>query len=275
VLVRTTGGGEFQGTLLRAGTDRLELVGAEGLIELIHREAIVSIEPIVLRRRDQDERDLYFRDAASNRLIVMPSAFGMDPGEFHITAQEIVIVTMSYGFSRNLSVWGGISIPGALGNIRYSIALGEDAALSLGSFAGMTWMEPIGLALPYSIVSFGSPDRNFTAGLALPFIISSNDPFLVAGILAALGGKAIVSRTASIVTETWIFYSSDNGRWSRFDVAAFPAVAFRIAGGRFSWDIGAVLPLSLYQAKDGFRIGGSIGGTLIPIPLLSLTYRLQ
>jgi hypothetical protein len=36
-----------------------------------------------------------------------------------------------------------------------------------------------------------------------------------------------------------------------------------------------VLPLSLYQAKDGFRIGGSIGGTLIPIPLLSLTYRLQ
>ena len=69
------------------------------------------------------ERSTYYQDAAANRLIVMPTAFGMDPGEFHLAVQEIVAVSMSYGVSSNFSIWGGVSIPGAVLNARYNLGL--------------------------------------------------------------------------------------------------------------------------------------------------------
>jgi len=275
VLARTKGGGEFQGTLLSVGEDRIEILGAEGLIEFVHRASLLSVESVETRWSGGDERDLYFRDAASNRLILMPSAFGMEAGEFHVTAQEIVIVTMSYGFSPHLSVWGGISIPGALGNLRYSLDIGGSSALSLGSFVGMTWMEPIGLVMPYGIFSLGDPDRNLTAALAVPMTFSAADPYLVAGAILALGGKSVVSRTASLVTENWFFWNSDGGAWSRVQLLVFPSIAFRIAGGRFSWDIGAVLPFELTVSSRVWHFGGVFDGSFMPIPLLSFTYRLH
>ena len=70
---------------------------------------------------DEESRALtYYQDAAANKLLVIPRGFGMEPGEFHISDQEIVIVNASYGVSEHLSLWGALTIPGMLVNVRGS-----------------------------------------------------------------------------------------------------------------------------------------------------------
>jgi hypothetical protein len=55
-------------------------------------------------------------------------------------------------------------------------------------------------------------------------------------------------------------------------------LSFRIAGSRLSWDIGAVVPLFLYDdpnSPEGVRLSGIGGDAIIPLPLISLTYRID
>ncbi|MEI6873794.1 MAG: hypothetical protein WCL50_01555 [Spirochaetota bacterium] len=277
VEVRTSGGGDFRGTLFNLLEDRVEILGAEGVITEISRAAILSVEAIDLTR----DRALYFQDSASNRLVVMPTGFGMEKGEFHVAAQEIIIITTSYGLSENFSLWGGISIPGALVNLRWSTGLGEGRALSLGSFLGVSWLQAAGIALPYAIASFGHPNSNLTLGLGLPFAWEPEGGARPVGVVGAIGGKAIVSATTSIVTENWVIAMSDGWTWSRLDVLVLPTAVFRIASERLSWDIGAIAPISVFQGRvelgetEGIHVGGLGGGTIIPLPILSITYRVN
>ena len=116
VRVTTVGGGEFQGILLTVGEQRLELVDREGLILEVVTDHIDEATVI-----DEESRALtYYQDAAANKLLVIPRGFGMEPGEFHISDQEIVIVNASYGVSEHLSLWGALTIPGMLVNVRGS-----------------------------------------------------------------------------------------------------------------------------------------------------------
>ncbi len=73
----------------------------------------------------------------------------------------------------------------------------------------------------------------------------------------------------------------------------FPAIVFRIAGQQLSWDIGVVLPLFIndsefaiveggpeegdrtYYRNTGYWLGGLAEEIVIPIPILSVTYRID
>ena len=277
VLVRTVGGGEFQGLVLSSSEDRLETDRWRGP----HRPDISSIDQVDLSGRVSGNGRLRTRPflPRTRRKIDSSSCRRLFPSSrenLHITTQEVVVITMSYGVTERLSAWGGISIPGAIANLRYSVQPMDRLAISFGSFAGMTWTSPrAGAVMPYAIASFGVPDRNFTAAAAFPFAVSEDDSPYAAGAFAAFGWKTIVSRTASIIVETWIFYNSDMGRWREIDIVAIPAVAFRIAGGRFSWDIGVFLPTQLASLDTGYAFTGMGAGPFIPLPILSLTYRLR
>jgi hypothetical protein len=270
VAVKTSGGGNFRGTLFSAMGDRIELASPEGVLTAISRRTILSIE-VVDSTRDQAQ---YFQDSAANRLIVMPTGFGMEKGELHVAAQEIVVITASYGISAHFSTWAGVSIPGAVLNLRWSTELGEPAALSLGSLAGFTWFESAGIVLPYALASFGHENRNFTIGAGVPAAWSPGGGFRPAGLVGTLAGKIIISPTTSIVTENWIVAYCDGWAWSQTVGYIFPAAVFRIAGDRFSWDIGAIVPLAVAQ-RGGPFLQGMMGGTVIPIPILSVTYRIN
>lgn len=270
VIARTSGGGDFQGYLFLVLPDRVELLDSEGRIVALARSALLSLESAD-GGRDPAE---FFRDSASNRLIVMPTGFGMEKGEFHVAAQEIAVITSSYGISPSLSVWGGVSIPGGVLNLRWSTPIGEGAAISLGSFLGTTWMEPIYALLPYAIASFGHPNDNITVGAGIPLAWGQGEAMRPVGLVGAIGGKFIVSASASIVTENWIMAWSDGWTWESLDMLLLPSAVFRIAGGRLSWDIGATVPLSVSN-EGGVVIKGLAGDTMIPIPLLSVTYRID
>ena len=94
---------------------------------------------------------------------------------------------------------------------------------------------------------------------------------------------------ASIVTENWIAaLFSNSGSTFEFDgVFIVPAVAFRIAGSRFSWDIGISMPIRFFPYEDYDYstdppvYGGTkysldwLFGDPIPLPLIGITYRIN
>ncbi|MGQ9629139.1 MAG: hypothetical protein ACUVXI_02345 [bacterium] len=271
IRVETVGGGSFQGTLLTVAEDRIEILAADGQILQISRKAIRSYQRI---SPDAGERALY-QDSASNRLMVMPTAFAMAPGEFHVADQEIIVVTSSYGLTENITLWGGISIPGALLSARFVSTFGDSFGLSAGSFAGVQWIGgpgPLsGLLMPYALSSWGEPNNNLTVGAGVPFSFGPPRGFDTLGAVGAIGGKSVLTSTTALVTENWVIWGKrSDEHWDSIPLSAILGLAFRIAGSRFSWDIGGVLPLSISRE----RIRGLDGGPFVPLPWVSLTYRI-
>jgi hypothetical protein len=275
VRVETIGGGTFQGKLLKEEEDRIEVQDADGLILQISRSEIKS----VLEIKPQRGANPYFQDASSNRLIVIPTGFGMEENEFHIADLEIVGVTASYGVSRHFSAWAGVSIPGLVVNARFSFSFANDfVGASVGSFAAMSWMPMNdsgtygqGLFIPYLIASFGSENQNLTvgAGGAVTFNNPAPSDFLGFGaIVAVLGGKLPLSSTTALITENWVifpYYQTSSA--DSVIVMVFPTVVFRIASNRLSWDIGATYPFQASSAGVRSTLG-------FPLPILTLTYRI-
>ena len=163
VRIKTLQGGNFQGILKAVGEDRIEIIADGGLILQIDRESIEEYSVI----DEEVTKETFFQDSASNRLIVMPTGFPMETGEFHVADQEIIAVTVSYGLNEHASFWAGVTIPGFVLSGRFMFAPTDRFAFSVGSFAGLLWMEipPLGAILPYVVASWGAPNNNFTLGI--------------------------------------------------------------------------------------------------------------
>ncbi|MCK4543545.1 MAG: hypothetical protein KAU17_15045 [Spirochaetales bacterium] len=280
VRIETYGGGSFQGTLFSIGEDRVEIIDSAGQILQISSETIKMYREIPAGKSNRN----FYQDSASNRLIVTPTGFPMEPGELHITDQEIIVVTSSYGLNKNVSFWGGISPMGLVISARFVAMFTESLGFSVGSFAGVEWIgefeesesSPIvsGLLMPYTLLSWGEPNNNITTGGAVVFRFNRINGFETIGAIAMLGGKVVLTATTALVTENWIVWGKRNGTWDAVPLFIVPGLVFRIAGSRFSWDIGGVLPL-LIERDPNFIIHGIGEDLYIPLPLISMTYRIK
>ena len=265
VRISTASGGDFRGELLAIGADRVEILDADGQIIAIARKEIISAE-----------RELgglsYFQDAAENRLIVMPTAFGMDRGEFHEANQEIVAFTGSFGLGSHCTLWGGISIPGALMNVKASLPLPGFGGAALGSFVGYAWLGEAWAFLPYAIVTYGTPARHLDAGAGMVKIFTpavENELYWV----ITLAGKRPFARTAAVIGESWFILGPETPGEGDLMVTAVPMAVFRIASRRLSWDLGAAFPF-VFLSRTA-RLTGLMEGNFVPLPIISITYRIQ
>jgi hypothetical protein len=276
VHVTTAGRGSFQGELWGVREDRIELLTADGQIIQIALSEVDGIQAL----SDGEGRRGLFLDAAANRLVVMPTGFPMERGELHVTDQQIAVVTSSYGLTDTVSLWGGISIPGLVLSARLAYQPAPALGLSAGTFIGAEWFEFTTLALPYALASFGTPNRNITVGGGPIYtFFGTADDKAFEGAILALGGKTVLTPTAAIVTETWSLWFPRND-----SILFAPSVVFRIAGSRLSWDLGAVVPFTLAWGDGGsngdgrtgrLRVEGLVDGTVVPLPLVSVTYRID
>jgi hypothetical protein len=303
IKVETLQGGSFQGILKAISDDRIEIVADDGQILQVD---LASIEEYVIID-EEVTKETFFQDSASNRLVVMPTGFPMETGEFHVADQEIIAVTVSYGLSEHVSFWSGVSIPGFVFSGRYTVAPTDRFSLSLGSFAGVLWMEvPLSAAiLPYAVASWGEPNNNFTLAVSPIMTLDFNreSVFELSGAVLALGGKLVLTAASSLIFENWIVWTKrevyndsfelEHRRWDAVPWLLAPAIVFRIAGQRLSWDIGAVLPLFIYDSEDVFieegaeidgpdynrnvsyRLGGFGRDVIFPLPIISVTYRID
>jgi hypothetical protein len=258
--------------------DRIELLLTDGQIIQLSRTQIVDVRSLDA----SGDAKSFYEDSAANRLVVMPTGFPLERGEFHIASQELVAVTGSYGITEWLSVWAGVSIPGALFSLRASVLAGERVGVSVGSFVGASWFDlSLGpLVLPYALVSVGEPNNNVTAGAG--FGMAFSDGFSVPGAVLAIGGKRTLTATTAIVTENWIAWLERDDSWMDPDLSPWtavpsmiaPSVVFRIASDRLSWDLGAVVPFFIERTWDAGLVY-ALTTPVIPVPLFSVTYRIR
>ncbi len=273
VRIQTQGGGTFQGTLFSVTDERLEIVEADGLIVAVHVSAVSTVSELAMER---GARSLY-QDSASNRLMFVPTGFAMTPGELHISDTELAFVTASYGLSDHVSLWAGISPLGAIASARGILNLGDYVVASAGMFAGIEWQGMFGdqvggLFLPYLLVSWGEQENNLTLGGSWAISTTASAGFDSLGAVAVIGGKHVLTATTALVSENWLIWAeeSSGGDWGAIPRFGVFGLALRIAGNRLSWDIGAIVPLDF---TDG--IGGIGDGPVVPLPWLSLTYRIR
>ena len=146
------------------------------------------------------------------------------------------------------------------------------------------------------ISSFGTENQNFTLGAGVPFVIGDivDGDFSLGGAVVG-GGKIVISKTASLITENWVLFMWNYNTyavanafgWVR--ITLFPSIAIRIAGSRFSWDIGITMPVSVWPSFDyefdpesqtdsttfaGYNLNWLLGAA-IPIPIIGFTYRIN
>jgi hypothetical protein len=274
VRVQTAGGGSFQGLLLAVADDRIEVQESDGRIVAIGRDQVTSLQEIPEGRGVR----AFYQDSAANRLIFAPTGFAMEPGELHVTDTELIVVTASYGLNDHLSFWAGVSPLGAVASARGILTFGDTFALSAGAFVGLEWLlgltgQPVtGLLLPFVLASWGEPENNATAGCAWALTADGANGVQSFGLVAVVGGKLVLTATTALISENWLVWGEryyESG-WDAVPLAGLFALAFRIAGDRLSWDIGAVAPL----AFDG-GVTGLFGGEFVPLPWLSVTYRIR
>lgn len=274
ISVQTSSGASFQGTVASVSSDRIELIVSDGQIIQVARSRITGARILDTAAGQRS----FYEDSAANRLVVMPTAFPMERGEFQVASQEIVAVTASYGINDWLSVWGGISIPGALFSLRASAHVVSGVGVSAGSFVGASWLDlSLGpLVMPYALVSFGELENNVTVGTGMAMMF--NDGFDIPGAVVAFGAKRTLNATSALVSENWVVWGKraasplEAARLSWVPQIVAPSLVFRIASSRLSWDIGAVVPF--FIGGDA-SFGYSLNTPVIPIPVLSVTYRIQ
>ncbi len=274
VWVETSNGGTFRGELLEAGDDRVQVVNADGIILQIPRDRIRSIHEI----QQSANGSPALEDAASDRLITVPTAFPMEQGRLQMSNIEIVGVTASYGLTRNFSLWGGATFTGTALNARFAFDLAHGSAgISVGSFVGVNWFGSLtDLIIPYSSFSIGSASRNVTVGVGGIFALSTDLPMYLdfTSFVFVLGGKLPLSSGLALVTENWLLLPYDTFL-NAFDEdpTLLPALVLRFTGSRLSWDIGLAVPFTV--DPSGFLGAFGLFNAVYPIPLASITYRIQ
>jgi hypothetical protein len=255
--IRTTGGGAFRGTLYAIRSDRLELLAPEGNFISIARDQVEMVIPLSAERGIR----AFYVDPAANRLLIMPTAFPMDRGEIHVANQEIVSFSGSYGVTDRVSLWSGVSIPGALLSVRASSSAGDRLGASVGALAALPWMEVDDAALlPYALLSFGREDHNITVGAGVAFFADDLFGSTYAPV-QVVGGKIPLSPRVAFVTETWLVQYVDANEW-RLEALA-PSIAFRILTEQLSWDLGALVPV--FPDEETYQ----------PLPWIAVSYSIR
>jgi hypothetical protein len=272
VWLETTNGFTVWGELTWVDGEKLEIVNADGITIQIDRDRVKSI----VRIAPSNERRLPPFDAASNRLLLLPTAFPLAQGQLLVSNTDLVSVSASYGITNNFSLWGGATPIGTAISGRFSFELINGVfGVSMGSYV---FFNPLGsmtdFVVPFAITSIGSGSFNLTVGLGGIFTMTTNLPisFDFVSVAVVLGGIIPLSSTVGILTENWLLLPYDTLYYA-FDQTptCIPILVVRISGSRLSWDFGLALPFTF--GPTGQVIG--LFGPLFPLPVLGLTYRIS
>ena len=158
-----------------AGTARWE---SEGDPAALAENAGTKLGDTMGGLMNKRRRDFVQRRAADERLLLTPTPLTMEPGEFAITDDEVLLARVAVGLSRHLQLdlmAGGLPIPAAAGGV------GAERAIVAGGAAGVVVIGFFDLGLKASLLH----ETDVLPGFAVAYDML--DLFALAG-----GGAGIV-----------------------------------------------------------------------------------
>ena len=158
--------------------------------------------------------EYWFPNLHDSRYFFSPSAFGLEQGEGYYSHSYWILWQTQFGITDNLSIGGGTTPFGmpASFNAKFSYNINESINSAIGYFyvGNFFWAWASDLEsfvnMPYTVVTKGSKENNFTIGLGYNL-----DPDVIGEEKAVInfGGTFRTARRFSFVFEGWVFNPFD------------------------------------------------------------------
>ena len=159
--------------------------------------------------------EYWFPNLHDTRYFFSPSAFGLEQGEGYYSHSYWLLWQAQFGVTDNLSIGGGTTpwgIPSSV-NAKYSLSIDKDLNAAVGWFyvgnlfgAWGTDNESF-VNMPYTVITKGSKENNFTVGLGFNLTEDLEEPSERA--VFNIGATFRTSRRFAVVFEGWVFNPFD------------------------------------------------------------------
>ena len=220
----------------------------------------------------------YYDIGNGNRLFFAPTARGLRKNEGTLQSVNLYMLGVNYGITDNFSLGGYASVvPGLAPNeqlLVFTPKLSFKVRENLHTGAGLLYLrvpfengtqQGIGIGIAYGVVTKGTADDNFTAGLGYGFV----DNEIGSTPLLMLGGQTRVSRRVSLLTENYIIADADAGMGGLYGM--------KVNWRRTSLGLGALYFYTFPRTENfGFgnqRSGGEFFSTYILPVYIDFTFR--
>ena len=216
-LIITNSGGEFVGYIITQDEKEVLIDTKDrGRISIPKYEIreMREVKGMEMNAKGEFVADDFF----ATRYFLTTNAMPIEQGESYIL-WNIYGPEAHFGVAKNLtmgvmSTWIGIPI---IGSIKYTIPLGENAAIGVGSLVGTgSWAVPnFFVGLPYTSLTIGNrrANINIMGGFGvLGYEESARGGMKTEGtFLYSIGGLAKLGKKASFVFDSFFVYDQSNG----------------------------------------------------------------
>ena len=236
-ILRTRDGSLFVGRMLAEDAESVRFLTIGGVV-VVRRADVVELRAVAARAVRQGQ--YWAPDPNDTRLFFAPTGRMLAKGDGYFSDTDLLLLNFVGGVTPNFTMGGGFSIIpsdnpqnniiyitpklGLVQSERVNIAIGALAAFAgFEDLAEDEWARNFGIL--YGVATYGIPEASFTVGAGWGYTgngISDNPALMV-------GGAVRAGRRFSLVTENYIFPSSD--------INALVSYGVRLLGEKLSVDL--------------------------------------
>jgi hypothetical protein len=258
-VVEMSDGNTYTGTITDEGGPTFRIRTSVGELTLQRAQVRrMSRMPAVQLREGQ----FWPENVHATRHFWGPSGYGLRAGEGYYQNTWIFLNQVSYGFTDNFTVGLGLVPLFLFGGTASPVWITPKVSLPyrngkgafgfgtiLGGIVGRGSNDAQGIGIIYGVNTFGTRDRQITAGLGWGYGTRSG---FASQPTVSLSGQWRTAKSWSFLTENYFISAGD-------DLFVLASAGARYMGRRIAIDFGGVIPLA------------SEIGTLIVIPWLGIT----
>ncbi len=156
--------------------------------------------------------EYWFPNLHDTRYFFSPTAYGLKEGEGYFNNVYYLLWQFQWGVTDELSIGGGTSFLGmpATLNMKYAYNVANNVNMATGYFwiGNLFWPgeDRTLVSLPYTVMTFGSKESNFTFGAGY----NTSDTWSDGNNLTLNFGATLrAARRFSFIAEAWIFSISE------------------------------------------------------------------
>ena len=217
-VLRTRDGSLFVGRLIAESPDSVRFLTIGGAVSVARADVVElrSIRPTAVRRGEY-----WLPDPNDTRLFFAPTGRMLAKGDGYFSDTYLLLLNFVGGVTPRFTMGGGFSIipsNNPQNNIVYitpklGLHQSERVNVAVGALAGFAgfedmaddnWMRNFGIL--YGVGTYGSPEASVTVGTGIAYTGNG----LVDRPVFMIGGSSRAGRRFSLVTENYVFPSSEN-----------------------------------------------------------------